>query len=62
MALPGNSLRDNWYMGNLPVTVKTWGDLVERMDGFSPAIELVNENGGSITLRMSDEAGVVIVA
>ena len=59
--IPGNFLDDNWYMGTKPIPIKTLGELIDRTRKLSPDFYLVDSNGNSITLRMGDNSGVLII-
>lgn len=59
--LPGNGLRDNWYLGRDPILVRDVGEFKSRCcDLLAATYKLQDPAGNSITVRMGDE-GVLIV-
>jgi hypothetical protein len=54
MSIPGNRLRDNWFMGSGPVKVATLGELLERLEGFADSFKLTDDKGNPIEIRMGD--------
>lgn len=59
MPIPGNHLRDNWYMGTQPVDIKTLADLRDRTEGFTGKYKLSDSRGNNLTLRIGDN-GLII--
>lgn len=59
--IPGNCLRDNWFMGPAPIQIKTLGDLILRTEGFCLNFKLTDGNGNDLTIRMNLEEGGLII-
>ena len=59
--IPGNNLRDNWFMGAQPVEINTISDLLNKIIGFNENFKLRDKKGKSLTLKMGDEAGVLVI-
>ncbi len=56
-----NGLSDNWFMGTQPVQIRTLGELLEKIEGFSPDFKLTDNSGNELTLRMG-ERGILVIA
>ena len=62
MTIPGNHLRDNWYMGTDPITINTLGDISERVvANLSSGMKIRGIDGRKITIRMASDANVILV-
>lgn len=60
--MPGNRMRDNWYMGLQPKPVRTLKDLLDALSGgFNDNFKLQTENGEPVYVRMSSKKGVIII-
>ena len=62
MPIPGNGMRENWFMGPRAIVVDTLGDFDERVCvNLGPAFKLRSADGRAITVRMGSEAGVLVI-
>jgi len=59
--LPGNNLKDNWYMAHNPHPMFNLKDLLDSFDNFDTSFKIQNEEGKPIYIRMSGKAGVIII-
>jgi len=62
MGIPGNSVQDNWFMGNAPVSVNTLEDFLEKVEGFFKGCLLRDEKGNKLAIRMGGKGIIQFIS
>lgn len=61
MPLPGNNIKDNWFMGGKFVNIDTLGDFIEKTEDFSGGYFLRDNDGNKLKMRISDKPGFIVI-